>query len=60
VVTIEHEMRVAAVSDWIMDIGPGAGEKGGTLVAAGNPADVAVAKGSRTASYLSRFLSEGL
>jgi excinuclease ABC subunit A len=60
VVTIEHEMRVAAVSDWILDIGPGAGEKGGTLVAAGSPADVAVVKGSRTASYLSRFLSEGL
>ena len=60
VVAIEHEMRVAAVSDWIMDIGPGAGEKGGKLVIAGSPADVARAEASRTASYLERFMSEGL
>ena len=58
VVTIEHEMRVAAISDWIIDIGPGAGEKGGKLVVAGSPMDVAKAKGSRTSSYLGRFLLE--
>ena len=58
VVTIEHEMRVAAVSDWIMDIGPGAGDMGGKLVAAGIPKDVASAKGSRTAIYLASFMSD--
>jgi excinuclease ABC subunit A len=57
VVTIEHEMRVAAVSDWILDIGPGAGEKGGRLVAAGVPLEIASSTSSRTASYLGRFLS---
>lgn len=57
VLTIEHEMRVAAVSDWIMDIGPGAGEMGGRLVAVGPPADVARNKSGRTAPYLARFLA---
>jgi len=55
VVTIEHEMRVAAVSDWIMDIGPGAGEAGGRLVAAGPPEELLKHKISRTASFLARF-----
>jgi ABC-type hemin transport system ATPase subunit len=41
VVTIEHEMRVAAVSDWIMDIGPGEGEMGGRLAAVGPPEKIA-------------------
>jgi excinuclease ABC subunit A len=58
VVTIEHEMRVAAISDWIIDIGPGAGEAGGRLVACGPPAELARTKASRTASYLSRFLAD--
>jgi excinuclease ABC subunit A len=56
VVTIEHEMRVAAISDWIIDIGPGAGEAGGRLVACGPPAEMAQTKASRTGPYLSRFL----
>jgi excinuclease ABC subunit A len=58
VVTIEHEMRVAAISDWIIDIGPGAGEAGGRLVACGPPAELARTKASRTAPYLSRFLAD--
>jgi excinuclease ABC subunit A len=59
VVTIEHEMRVAAVSDWVIDIGPGAGEMGGRLVAAGPPDKIARNKASRTAFYLARFLANG-
>jgi excinuclease ABC subunit A len=59
VVTIEHEMRVAAVSDWVLDVGPGAGEMGGKLIAAGPPRKIASNKASRTASYLARFLSDG-
>lgn len=56
VIVVEHEMRVVAASDWVIDIGPGAGEEGGRIVAAGTPATVAKAKGSRTAPYLASFL----
>jgi excinuclease ABC subunit A len=45
-------MRVVAASDWVMDIGPGAGEAGGRVVASGPPAQVARARESRTAPYL--------
>ncbi len=56
VVLVEHDMRVAASSDWIVDIGPGAGEEGGHVVAQGRPAQVAGAKKSRTAPFLARAL----
>ena len=54
VVVAEHEMRVAAAADWIIDLGPGAGDQGGTVVAAGTPVDVAAAANasSKTAIYL--------
>jgi excinuclease ABC subunit A len=57
VIVIEHDMRVAAGSDWIVDIGPGAGEEGGRVVASGTPAEVATSPESRTAPYLSRFMA---
>jgi excinuclease ABC subunit A len=56
VVVVEHDMRVVAGSDWVIDIGPGAGEEGGRVVAAGPPAVVAAAAKSRTAPYLAREL----
>ena len=59
VLVVEHEMRVVASADWVIDIGPGAGEEGGRVVAAGPPAAVARAVGSRTAPYLARFLAAG-
>ena len=40
----------------MINIGPGAGDEGGRIVAAGTPARVATAKGSRTAPFLARFL----
>lgn len=49
-------MRVVAGSDWVIDIGPGAGEEGGRVVASGTPADIAKVSQSRTAPYLARFL----
>jgi excinuclease ABC subunit A len=49
-------MRVVAGSDWVIDIGPGAGEQGGRVVAAGSPGDVTKSPESRTATYLNRFL----
>ncbi|MDM0047859.1 excinuclease ABC subunit UvrA [Variovorax sp. J22R115] len=52
VIVVEHDMRVVAMSDWVIDMGPGAGQQGGRVVAAGTPADVASAPGSRTAPYL--------
>ncbi|HEV7554902.1 MAG TPA: AAA family ATPase, partial [Kofleriaceae bacterium] len=55
VIVVEHEMRVVAASDWVLDIGPGAGEAGGHIVAQGTPADVAGTAG-KTAAYLRRFL----
>jgi excinuclease ABC subunit A len=54
VILVEHEMRVVAGSDWVIDIGPGAGEEGGRIVAEGEPCDVAKVKASRTAAYLRR------
>jgi excinuclease ABC subunit A len=56
VIMVEHTMRVAAGCDWVIDIGPGAGEGGGTVVAAGPPAKVAASRASRTAPYLARYL----
>jgi excinuclease ABC subunit A len=41
VIVVEHDMRVVAGSDWVMDIGPGAGEEGGRVVVAGTPDVVA-------------------
>jgi excinuclease ABC subunit A len=56
VIVVEHDMRMVAASDWIIDIGPGAGDDGGRVVASGPPAQVVASSESRTAPYLSRFL----
>ena len=56
VVVVEHEMRVAAQSDHVIDIGPGAGELGGHVIATGPPAEVALTPHSQTAPYLARAL----
>jgi excinuclease ABC subunit A len=52
VVVIEHHMAVAAEADWILDIGPEAGEDGGTIVAEGTPETIIKSKTSRTAPFL--------
>lgn len=57
VIVVEHEMRVVAQSDWVIDIGPGAGDQGGRIVAAGTPQKVATSKKSKTAPFLARALS---
>jgi excinuclease ABC subunit A len=56
VVIVEHDMSVAAASDWIIDIGPGAGDEGGKIVASGIPKEVAAVSPSRTARYLAECL----
>jgi excinuclease ABC subunit A len=53
VILVEHDMSVAANSDWIIDVGPGAGDEGGRIVASGPPMRVA-ASGSLTARFLRR------
>jgi excinuclease ABC subunit A len=56
VIVVEHDMQIVAGSDWVIDIGPGAGDEGGRVVAAGPPESVAREKESRTAEYLRRQL----
>jgi excinuclease ABC subunit A len=56
VVVVEHEMRVVAACDWVIDIGPGAGDDGGHIVAQGPPRSVASSRHSRTARYLAQAL----
>ncbi|GGS23456.1 ATP-binding cassette domain-containing protein [Deinococcus knuensis] len=56
VMVVEHDLGVIAASDWVVDLGPGAGEDGGQVVAQGTPEQVARASGSRTAPYLRREL----
>ena len=59
VVLVDHDMKVAAASDWVIDIGPGAGDEGGRIVASGPPDTVAAHRSSRTAPYLDRALGAG-
>jgi len=54
VVVVEHDMRIVSGSDWVIDMGPGAGDEGGSVVAAGVPSAVAASNESRTAPYLKR------
>lgn len=57
VIVVEHDLDIIAASDWVIDVGPGAGEEGGTIVAEGTPATVAQSKASRTAAYLGPVLA---
>jgi excinuclease ABC subunit A len=57
VIVVEHHMHVIAGSDWVMDVGPGAGDEGGRVVACGTPDEIARSAKSRTAPYLARFLA---
>ena len=56
VVVIEHNLEVIKTADWIVDIGPEGGDKGGTIIAEGTPEDVSKVKGSYTAQYLAPLL----
>jgi len=52
VVTIEHNLDVIKCSDWVIDMGPEGGDKGGKLVAEGTPKDICKVKASLTGEYL--------
>jgi excinuclease ABC subunit A len=58
VVVIEHELNVIAEADYVIDIGPEAGERGGEVVATGTPEQVAKSKKSRTAPFLKEMLTK--
>jgi excinuclease ABC subunit A len=56
VVVIEHNLEVIKTADWIIDLGPEGGDKGGKLVALGTPEAVADVKESYTGRYLKPHL----
>ncbi len=58
VVIIEHHLDVIKNADWIIDLGPGAGDRGGHIVAIGTPEDIAAEKGSATGKYLKKIIKE--
>jgi len=58
VVVIEHNLDVIKTADWIIDLGPEGGDKGGTIVAVGTPEDVAKCEKSYTGQFLKKILAK--
>ncbi|HRZ90231.1 MAG TPA: excinuclease ABC subunit UvrA, partial [Spirochaetia bacterium] len=58
VVMIEHNLDVIKQADWVLDLGPEGGDKGGSLIARGTPEEIAKAKGSYTGKYLRESLKQ--
>lgn len=58
VVVIEHNLDIIKVADWIVDLGPEGGYKGGTVIAQGTPEEVAEVAGSFTGQYLKQILKK--
>ena len=58
VVVIEHNLDLIKCADWIIDLGPDGGDRGGTLVAEGTPEDVAANAASYTGQYLAKILAK--
>jgi excinuclease ABC subunit A len=56
VVVIEHNLDVVKTADWIVDLGPEGGERGGYVIAEGTPEEVAAVSASATGEYLARVL----
>ena len=56
VVTIEHNLDVIKSADWVIDMGPDGGTRGGEVIATGTPEDVAEAEGSATGTFLKPLL----
>jgi excinuclease ABC subunit A len=59
IVVIEHNLEVVKTADWVIDLGPEGGGKGGKIVASGTPEDIAKAKESYTGRYLAPYLARG-
>ena len=58
IIVIEHNLEVVKSADWMIDLGPGAGDAGGQVIAQGTPEDVAENAQSLTGSYLKRMFLE--
>ena len=58
VLVIEHNLDVIKTADYIIDLGPEGGDKGGTIIAKGTPEEIAAEKGSYTGKYLKKMLSD--
>jgi len=58
VIVIEHNLDVIKTADWIIDMGPEGGVKGGKIIAEGTPEDVSLVKGSYTGEFLKKILSK--
>jgi excinuclease ABC subunit A len=58
VIVIEHNLEVIKTADWVIDLGPGGGTKGGKIVAIGTPETVAKVKESYTGQYLMPYLNK--
>jgi excinuclease UvrABC ATPase subunit len=56
VIVIEHHLAVVAHSDWIIDLGPGAGREGGRIVFEGTPGDLVAARPTLTGEYLAAYV----
>ena len=56
VLVIEHNLDVIKTADWIVDLGPDGGNRGGMIVAAGTPEDVAAVQASHTGAFLKPLL----
>jgi excinuclease ABC subunit A len=59
-VLVEHDMRVVAASDWVVDLGPGAGREGGQVLVCDTPQCLAASPRGRTAQYLQQALRGAL
>jgi len=59
VIVIEHNLDVVKVADWVIDLGPEGGHRGGRVVATGTPEEVAATPGSHTGQWLARMLGVG-
>ena len=58
IVVIEHDLDVIKTADWVIDLGPEGGEKGGEIVATGTPEEVAMVEASHTGRYLREILGD--
>ena len=56
IIVIEHNLDVIKTADWVIDLGPEGGDKGGKIVAFGTPEEISRKAGSQTAPYLRRVL----
>jgi excinuclease UvrABC ATPase subunit len=57
VIVIEHHQAVMAHADWIIDLGPGAGQDGGRVVFEGTPADLVAARSTLTGEHLAQYVA---